>query len=68
MLHVHENVPGVLSQINAIFARNDVNVVAQYLRTNEKIGYVIADLDTKYQEPLYEDLKKVVRTIKVRIL
>ncbi|HEX2865766.1 MAG TPA: phosphoglycerate dehydrogenase [Ignavibacteriales bacterium] len=68
LLHVHENVPGVLSQINAIFARNDVNVVSQYLRTNEKIGYVIADVDTKYKESLFEDLKQVVRTIKVRIL
>lgn len=68
LLHVHENVPGVLSQINAIFARNDVNVVAQYLRTNEKIGYVIADVDTKYKQSLFDDLKQVVRTIKVRIL
>lgn len=68
LLHVHENVPGVLSQINTIFARNDVNVVSQYLRTNEKIGYVIADVDTKYKESLFEDLKQVVRTIKVRIL
>lgn len=68
LLHVHENVPGVLSQINAIFARNDVNVVSQYLRTNEKIGYVIADVDTKYKDSLFDDLKQVVRTIKVRIL
>ncbi|MGE5401861.1 MAG: phosphoglycerate dehydrogenase [Ignavibacteriales bacterium] len=68
LLHVHQNVPGVLSQINTIFARNDVNVVSQYLRTNEKIGYVIADVDTKYKESLFEDLKKVERTIKVRIL
>lgn len=68
LLHVHENVPGVLSQINAIFARNDVNVESQYLRTNENIGYVIADVDKNYKDSLFEDLQKVQHTIKVRIL
>lgn len=67
LLHVHRNVPGVLSQINSIFARNSVNVLSQYLRTNETIGYVIADVDTNYKDALFEDLKKVDNTIKVRI-
>lgn len=68
LLHVHQNVPGVLSQINSIFARNSVNVVSQFLRTNEKIGYVIADVDREYNESLLDDLRKVSTTIKVRIL
>lgn len=68
LLHVHKNVPGVLSQINSIFARNSVNVLSQYLRTNEEIGYVIADVDKKYNESLFSDLQKVEHTIKVRIL
>lgn len=68
LLHVHENVPGVLSQINAIFAHNSVNVESQYLRTNENIGYVIADVDKKYNDSLFHDLLNVNRTIKVRIL
>ncbi|MGE5680235.1 MAG: NAD(P)-dependent oxidoreductase, partial [Bacillota bacterium] len=68
LLHVHENVPGVLSQINTIFAQNSVNVESQYLRTNENIGYVIADVDAKYNHSLFEDLQKVAHTIKVRIL
>jgi D-3-phosphoglycerate dehydrogenase len=67
LLHVHKNVPGVLSQINTIFARNSVNVLAQYLRTNETIGYVIADVDTNYNDDLFKDLKQVGNTIKVRI-
>jgi len=68
LLHIHRNVPGVLSQLNSIFARNEVNVVAQYLRTNEQIGYVIADVDKEYNESLFDDLKNVANTIRVRIL
>jgi D-3-phosphoglycerate dehydrogenase len=68
LLHVHQNVPGVLSQINGIFAKNNVNVLSQYLRTNEHIGYAIADVDKEYKDSLFEDLLKVDHTIKVRIL
>ncbi len=68
LLHVHQNVPGVLSQINGIFAKNNVNVLSQYLRTNELIGYVIADVDREYKDSLFDDLQKVDHTIKVRIV
>ncbi len=68
LLHIHKNLPGVLSQINTIFASNSVNVESQFLRTNEKIGYVVTDVDKKYKDSLLEDLKKVDHTIKVRIL
>lgn len=68
LLHVHQNVPGVLSQINGIFGKNNVNVVSQYLRTNELIGYVIADVDRQYKDSLFDDLLKVEHTIKVRML
>jgi D-3-phosphoglycerate dehydrogenase len=68
LLHVHNNVPGVLSQINGIFAKNNVNVLAQYLRTNEMIGYAIADVDKEYKDSLSNDLQKVDHTIKVRIV
>ncbi len=68
LLHVHHNVPGVLSHINGIFAKNNVNVLSQYLRTNELIGYAIADVDKEYKDSLLDDLKKVDHTIKVRIL
>ena len=68
LLHVHRNVPGVLSEINGIFAKNDVNVLSQYLRTNELIGYAIADVDRKYKDSLYADLCKVSHTIRVRIV
>ncbi len=68
LLHVHHNVPGVLSQINGIFAKNNVNVLSQYLRTNELIGYAIADVDKEYKDSLLDDLATVNHTIKVRIL
>ncbi len=68
LLHVHQNVPGVLSEINGIFAKNNVNVLAQYLRTNELIGYAIADVDMKYNNRLCDDLRRVSHTIRVRIL
>jgi D-3-phosphoglycerate dehydrogenase / 2-oxoglutarate reductase len=68
LLHIHKNVPGVLSQLNTIFAQNAVNVVGQYLRTNEAIGYVIADVDSSYNESLLDDLQRVSNTIRVRIL
>ncbi|HTY38113.1 MAG TPA: phosphoglycerate dehydrogenase, partial [Bacteroidota bacterium] len=65
LLHVHKNVPGVLSQINGIFAKNNVNVVSQYLRTNELIGYAIADVDKEYNDSLFDDLVRVDHTIRV---
>ena len=68
LLHVHRNVPGVLSHINGIFAKNNVNVLSQYLRTNELIGYAIADVDREYKDSLFHDLETVENTIRVRIL
>ncbi len=68
LLHIHNNVPGVLSKLNTIFGNNQVNVVAQYLSTTETIGYVIADVDAQYKASLFDDLSKVDNTIKVRIL
>jgi len=68
LLHVHHNVPGVLSQINGIFGKNNVNVISQYLRTNEHIGYAIADVDREYRDSLFDDLQNVSHTIRVRIV
>ena len=68
LLHIHRNVPGVLSEINGIFAKNNVNVLTQYLRTNEAIGYVLADVDAHYKDALFRDLLNVEHTIRVRII
>ena len=66
ILHVHKNVPGVLSQINTALSK--INILGQYLKTNEDIGYVVLDIDKSISKNAMELLKKVKHTIKVRIL
>ncbi|PVY70646.1 D-3-phosphoglycerate dehydrogenase [Tamilnaduibacter salinus] len=68
LLHIHENVPGVLSEINRVFSENDINVCGQYLQTNEDIGYVVIDVDKEYSELALEKLKHVKATIRCRVL
>jgi D-3-phosphoglycerate dehydrogenase len=68
LMHIHKNVPGILAKINQIFAKNEVNIVGQYLKTNEKIGYVITDINQKYNEAVIEELKNIEDTIRFRIL
>lgn len=68
VLHIHQNVPGVLTEINSALSKHNVNVLGQYLKTNETIGYVVLDVDANADLDLIEDLKKVKNTIKVRIL
>ncbi len=68
ILHIHENVPGVMSQINATLSKNKINILAQYLKTNEEIGYVVLDIDKGISKSALELLKKVKHSIKVRIL
>ena len=45
LLHIHRNQPGILSQVNRVFSENHINIAAQYLQTNDKIGYVVIDID-----------------------
>ncbi len=68
ILHVHKNVPGVLSAINTALSKNNINIVGQYLKTNEEIGYVVLDVDKKLSKRAAELLKEVKETIKVRML
>lgn len=68
ILHFHKNVPGVLGQINAVTAELGVNVNAQYLRTNEDVGYVVLDVDPSDAPSLDDRLRKVPETIRVRAL
>lgn len=68
ILHIHKNVPGVLSAINTQLADHNINIVGQYLKTNEEIGYVVLDVDKKLSNKAVELLKHVKETIKVRML
>jgi len=68
LLHIHRNVPGVLSQINRILSDNDINIGGQYLQTNEAIGYVVIDLDARSSDLALEKLAQVPGTIRCRVL
>jgi len=68
ILHIHRNVPGVLSAINTQLSMHDINIIAQYLKTNDEIGYVVLDVDKKLSSQAAELLKDVKGTIKVRLL
>ncbi|RYZ26085.1 MAG: phosphoglycerate dehydrogenase [Chitinophagaceae bacterium] len=68
ILHIHRNVPGVLSAINGELSRNKINIVGQYLKTNESIGYVVVDVDKQLSRKAENLLKEVEHTIKVRLL
>lgn len=68
ILHIHKNVPGVLSEINTSLANANVNILGQYLATNEHIGYVVLDVDKAISKHAISLLKHVKETIKVRLL
>ena len=68
ILHIHKNVPGVLSQINTRLSEYKINILGQYLKTNEEIGYVVLDVDKKLSATALSLLKEVKETIKVRML
>ncbi len=68
ILHIHKNVPGVLSAINTRLSQHNINILAQYLKTNEEIGYVVLDVDKKISGAAFNLLKEVKDTIKVRLL
>ena len=68
ILHIHNNVPGVLSEINTTLSKNNINILAQYLKTNDDIGYVVLDVDKQISTQAKQLLKEVKQTIKVRML
>jgi D-3-phosphoglycerate dehydrogenase len=68
ILHIHNNVPGVLSAINSVMSKHKINIVGQYLKTNEEIGYVVLDVDSKLSKQAIDVLREVKETIRVRLL
>lgn len=68
ILHVHHNVPGVLSAINQVFAQHGLNIVGQYLRTDEKLGYVVMDIGAEAQDLPLAQLGEITGTIRCRVL
>jgi D-3-phosphoglycerate dehydrogenase len=68
ILHIHRNVPGVLSEINTQLSKHNINILAQYLKTNDDIGYVVLDVDKKLSAQAFQLLKEVKQTLKTRLL
>jgi len=68
LLHIHDNVPGVLSAINQVLSDSNVNIAVQYLQTLGEVGYVVIDITADYAAPVLERLKQVPGTIRTRVL
>lgn len=68
LLHIHQNVPGVLSEINRVFSESGINISGQYLQTDEKVGYVVIDVDADYSDLAQEKLQNIKGTIRCRVL
>ena len=68
LLHIHHNVPGIMGAINRVFSENNLNVSAQYLQTNEAIGYVVIDIDAEYSDMALARLAGIEGTIRSRVL
>ncbi|HEX9961988.1 MAG TPA: phosphoglycerate dehydrogenase [Pyrinomonadaceae bacterium] len=68
ILHIHRNIPGVLGEINSKLSNRNINIVSQYLKTTDEIGYVILDIDTELSKEAFDILKEVKATIKTRMV
>jgi len=68
VLHIHRNIPGVLAQINERFSAHHINIAAQYLQTNEHVGYVVLDVDASASQVALDSLMNIDGTIRCRVL
>lgn len=68
LIHIHHNRPGIIAHINNVLSQHDCNIVGQYLKTNETIGYVITDINKAYNEEVIEQMKGIEGTIRFRVL
>ena len=67
-LHIHQNMPGLLKEINNVFTGKDINIVSQFLQTDPEIGYVIIDTDNQAGDSILSALKTIPHTIRARML
>lgn len=68
LIHIHQNTSGLLAHLNNTLADHSINILGQYLKTNETIGYVITDIEEEYPIEFIDELKSIEGTIKVRVL
>ena len=68
LLHVHQNIPGIMSAINQVFSESSVNVSGQYLQTMGDTGYVVIDIESDYSKTLISQLSGIEGTLRTRVL
>jgi D-3-phosphoglycerate dehydrogenase / 2-oxoglutarate reductase len=68
ILHIHENKPGILSHINTLFEKHEINILGQYLQTKDNIGYVVMDISNKITNKILDEIREIPGTIKARVL
>ena len=68
LLHVHQNIPGIMSAINQVFSDSSVNVSGQYLQTMGDTGYVVIDIESDYSKTLINQLSAIEGTLRTRLL
>ena len=68
LLHVHQNIPGIMSAINQVFSYSSVNVSGQYLQTMGDTGYVVIDIESDYSKTLINQLSAIEGTLRTRVL
>ena len=68
LLHIHNNVPGMMTAINNVFSENGVNIAAQYLQTNEQVGYVVIDVYAEHSDVALRKLSALEGTLRCRVL
>ena len=65
LFHIHENIAGILAQINSIFASHKIKIAGQYLKTNQDLGYAITDVESQYDKKVIDALESIPSTIRV---
>lgn len=68
LIHIHKNTPGIMAHINLIFARNNINIISQFLMTKGDLGYAVTDIKTDYTDELIKQLKEIENTVKFRLI
>ncbi|PCJ31438.1 MAG: phosphoglycerate dehydrogenase [Gammaproteobacteria bacterium] len=68
LLHIHHNQPGVLSNINQLFAKHNINILAQNMMTRGEVGYLLIDVAEFDSQLALEHLNSVEGTIRLRVL
>ena len=68
ILNVHRNEPGVLGEINSVVSKAGANILAQYLSTDQHIGYLVMDVEKANAKPLSDEIKKLSRSIRTRVV